>query len=596
MDTRFLSPTPGSRPPAGTVRRARRPPPTDATSPQGAPLLAPPTHEVRAVAVVVEPLPLWLALRRDPTLARAPLVAHDEGHVVHANPPARRLGITRGMRLDGARLRAPHLELIDCHEPGVAQAWRDLTRELTSWTPWLDVQRRGRAFLRLPADEAADLARRLDARVGVADDLETAELAALAGRPGTARTVPADEGAAFLERLPLRFLRGVGLPDGELTRLRWLGLTTVGDLARWTPDQVRAYLGDVADALRPYLHGPRQREVAAWRPPAVLRRSLAFDQPLFEPHDLEPALDRLARSLALDLAGRAARHVTVAAEGAGGPRRATRVAKRPLRRAGQIRQQALFALRDTGAAVHGVEGLSVELAEPERVAESVGLWDARAQRELALDAVLERFPRALVQVAWGDPHAPACDRAWGWSPLEDAVRPAGSRTATAAGATAGAPAPRAPAARRATTPATTPARAALEAPLGAVTPAEGHAGPPLLASATGAGPDVPRLAATTDGPTRRPDRPLSPTEGDAWARRWGAGTAERWTDPQPAPAASTSPEAAARSETTTPEPTPAATTADHAASGRRPAPRIPDLLRDADLIRAERWPGSHRAA
>ncbi|MDF1522821.1 MAG: hypothetical protein P1P87_08385, partial [Trueperaceae bacterium] len=426
MDTRFLSPTstPGPTPGAPAAPRPRRRlPHPDRRAPAPAPDAAPALDALRAVAVVVEPLPLWLAVRADPTLARAPLVVHDEGHVVHANPTARRLGVTQGMRLDGARLRVPGLEAIACHEPRLAQGWRELLRELGGWTPWLETGRRGRAFVRLAPAEAADLAARTGARVGVADDLETAELAALAGLPGRARVVAEGDGAAFLERLPLRFLRGVGLPERERTRLRWLGLATVGDLARWTPGQLQAYLGDLAEALTPYLHGPRRQRVAAWRPPTVLRRSLAFERPLFEPHELEPALDRLARSLALDLAGRAAQHVTVATEGASGTRSATRIAKRPLHRAGQIRQQALFALRDSGAAGTAIDALTVELTEPARFAEAAGLWDARADRARAVDAVLERYPRALVHVRWHDPYAPAADLAWGWAALEDAAAP-----------------------------------------------------------------------------------------------------------------------------------------------------------------------------
>ena len=351
--------------------------------------------------------------------------------MIHANPAARRLGITQGMRLDGARLRAPGLEVVAATEPGLVQGWRDLVRELAGWTPWLEADRRGHAYLRLDAAEAAQLAARLGARVGVADDLETAELAALAGRPGEAQTLPEGGGGAFRERLPLRFLRGVGLPERELTRLRWLGLATVGDL--------RALDRRPAPRLpRRHGRGVRARTCtgpagSAWRPGDPRWCCAApspSSAPLFEPHELEPALDRLARSLALDLGGRAARHVTVATEGSGGALSATRVAKRPLHRAGQIRQQALFALRDSGAAATGIDALSVELAEPERVAEAAGLWDARAHRARAVDSVLERHPRALVQVRWGDPHAPAADLAWSWGALEDAARPEAARRPT----------------------------------------------------------------------------------------------------------------------------------------------------------------------
>jgi hypothetical protein len=394
---------------------------------------------------------------------------------------------------------------------------------------------------------------RLNARVGIADDLETAELAALAARPGQARGVAPRAEAAFLQRLPLRFLRGVGLAEGDLTRLHWLGLASVGDLAAWSPAQLRAYLGEGAPGLLPYLHGPRRRRLTAWAPPTVLRRRLAFERPLFEPAELEPALDRLARSLALGLEGRAARHVTVATEGGGGPRRASRLAKRPLRAAGQIRQQALFALRDTGAAASGIENLAIELADPERVADAVGLWDARRQQEAAVDAVLERYPHALVSVRWGDPHAPAADQAWHWAALEDGAREAarmsgGARVSGGGRIGGGARASdRAAAGRRDRR---QPTHALLEAPLGAVTPAALHASPPVAVHLTGDEPRgiepqahapapearVPANGAPLPSPT---DAPLAATAmvaappGPRRARPWNRPPAT----PAPAPAA-----------------------------------------------------------
>lgn len=454
MDTPLL---PTIRPPGRRTTRPRRTPTSS-----GRATVRHSHRRSAIVAVVVDPLPLWLAERRDPTLAHTPLVVAHQERVQHANPLARRLGITPGMHLDGARLRAPGLVLAPSGEADLAQAWRQLAQELNGWTPWLDLGQRGRAWLRLNAGEAAMLAQHLRARVGVASDVQTAEIAALSTRVAEVQEVPDGQEAAFLDRLPLRFLRGVGLPERDLTRLRWLGLVTVADLARWTPVQLCAYLGDVARRLIPYLHGPRRRELGAWQPPLTLRRSLAFERPLFEPGELEPALDHLARSLALDLHGRTARHLTLSSEGRQGAVSASRISKRPLQQAGQIRQQALFALRDSGAAAAGVETLTLELADPHRHSEEAKLWDTREQRERSTDLVLERFPRSLVQVGWDDPHAPASDLTWHWVPLEDLPRgQAGSPITPAA---------------------TSAARRALAPPLGALEPADHHATPVSLAT------------------------------------------------------------------------------------------------------------------
>lgn len=449
MDTPLL---PTARPSSG------RPPTRQRRGPHRAPASRRDRSRSTIVAVVVDPLPLWLAERRDPQLVHVPLVAVHQDQVQHANPTARRLGITLGMRLDGARLRAPGLVVAPCGEADLAQAWRRLAEELSGWAPWLELGPRGRAWLRLEAGEAQALAQRLRARVGVAYDVQTAEVAALTARVGEAKEVNEGREGDFLAKLPLRFLQGVGLPERDLTRLRWLGLATAGDLAGWTAVQLRAYLGDVAKRLIPYLHGPRRHQLGSWQPPLTLRRSLAFERALFEPAELEPALEHLARSLAADLAGRGARHLTLSSEGEGGAFSASRIAKRPLQRAGQIRQQALFALRDSGAAAAGVETLSLELAEPHRHSEPARLWDARAQRDLATDLVLERFPRSLVQVDWDDPNAAAPDLVWHWVPLEDLPQAQGAATAAVPAATSA-------------------ARRALAAPLGALEPASSHATP-----------------------------------------------------------------------------------------------------------------------
>jgi hypothetical protein len=371
------------------------------------------------VALSLEPLPIWIAQRRDPALRRVPTVAVRDGLVLHANPPARRLGVDRGMRVEGARLRAPHLVVLEPGEPELAQAWHEVLRELSGWTPWLDGRRRGFALLRLHATEAQTLVAAFEGRVGVAADRQTAELAAAAARPGEARTVSPGDEDAFLARLPLRFLRAIGLGEADLTRLHWLGLATVGDLARWSAAQLRAYLGEAGRGLLPYLHGPRQTSLPTWAAPPVLRRHLSFEQPLFEPGEVEGAVDHLARSLTQALAGRVARRLTVVADVGARSLPATRLAKRPLSAAGAIRRQALLALRDTGALPQGIEGLALELAESARWGEQEGLWATHTQRERACDAVAERFPASLVRVRWGDPYAPAVDHAWRWVPLDE---------------------------------------------------------------------------------------------------------------------------------------------------------------------------------
>ncbi len=418
------APAPPRRPRRRTPSPSRRPSPRTSVRPDAGTRTAPgPGHATPSVAALrLEPLPLWLAERDDPTLARVPMVAADEGRVLHANPPARRHGITRGMRLDGALLRAPQLHVVATREPDLANAWREVLRELADWTPWVAGLRRGLALLRLHPGEAESLAKAFHGRVGVAGDRHSAELAAASAVAGQVRSVAAGDEAAFLARLPLRFLRALGLGEGDLTRLQWLGLRSVGDLARWSEPQLRGYLGVAAGPLLPYLHGPRDACVPVWTPPLQLRRDLRFDEPQCEPRQLDPAIERLAVALEEALEGRGGIRLTVEMEVGGVARRVTRIAKRPLALAAVIARHAHAALRDSGimtdaAGRGGVEALALTLDEPRRQAAQEGLWATRAQRRRALESIGERFPDALVRIAWGDPHAPASDQAWDWRPL-----------------------------------------------------------------------------------------------------------------------------------------------------------------------------------
>ncbi|HEX7001919.1 MAG TPA: hypothetical protein VF164_09505 [Trueperaceae bacterium] len=364
-----------------------------------------------------DPLDLYLAIRSDPGLARVPLVSAQEQRVTHANAPARRHGITPGMRLDGARMRVEGLEVVSHTEPDLQHAWEELLRELNQHTPWVEGAARGRALVRLGDVEAEELAARYGVRVGLAHDRETAELAAVSSRPGTVRRV--DDVKGFLARLPLRFLRRVGLSEANLTRLTWLGLYSAAHLASWTASQISSYLAAEGDALLPYLHGPRHTDLRPFEPAPTVARSLTFEDPVVEPHRILPALDRLAGELARELGGRTTRRLTLTASLPGGTRRASRLSKRPLTQARHIRQQALFALEDSHAYGQPIERLTLELASPERLGEQEGLWPVRERRQRALEATLERFPTAQRRLEWEDTHSQATDLVWRWQGYAD---------------------------------------------------------------------------------------------------------------------------------------------------------------------------------
>lgn len=370
-------------------------------------------------ALNFSPFPLYLAEHAEANRKRVPLVVVEEQQVLHANADARRHGVVPGMRLDGARMRVSSLAVAEYSEPDLQHAWSSILRELNDYTPWLEAGDRGRVFLKIDLDEAQELARHYDVPVGVADDLETAELAAVTARPGCARQVSSLEASAFIDRLPLHFLKGVGLTSANYTRLQWLGLASAGDLARWGAPQIRAYLGAEGGALLPYLQGPRRTDLRPYHQPETVRRSLTFTEPVLEPREVHSALDRLASELEQALDGRSAQRLTLTATTPGGKQRASRLAKRPLQQAGHIRQQALFALQDSRAEGRPIERLTLELASPTRVGQQESLWPQRERRQQALRATLERFPSSQRRLVWRDPYAQAADLAWKWEGYVD---------------------------------------------------------------------------------------------------------------------------------------------------------------------------------
>lgn len=364
-------------------------------------------------ALLLQPFELWWAVRLRPEWREAPLVSVREGRVTHATPGARRLGVTRGMPLAAARLRG-ELLVTEATEVELQAGWESVVREMYGLTPFLEEAGQGLLFLRVSLAEARLLAQEYQARVGFAHNLELAHLAALSTLPGRCRTLPPGSDTPFLSLLPLRFLAGVGLSGYSLQRLRWLGVESVGELAAWRRPQLEAFLGEEAGLLLPYLHGPRRERLPLAAPPRALRRTIQFEEPLFEPGPLHAATLRLAGELGDALGDRSSNRLTVTAQVGGAHIRASRYAKRPLARSREIALLAWLVLEESGAAPLGIDELTVELAQPVRRAAQGRLWRGREQREKAWEALLARFPAAAVEVEWLDPYAESADLAWRW--------------------------------------------------------------------------------------------------------------------------------------------------------------------------------------
>ena len=361
------------------------------------------------MAALFEPFPLWLAAWETPILEDIPLVSIHKGKVVHASKQAKRLGIAAGSSLATALTKAPDLEAVEAASPYLAASWERLVEEVSGLSLVLESPMQGRLLMDLEPTDAAQLAESYKVRVGLAESVEVAVIAALISSPGKVRRVEVERQERLIDALPLYILKGLGLSAGVLERLGWLGVEQVGQLRAWKKPQVLAYLGPEDKGLLSYLFGPYRTQLGRYTPAPRIRAQLAFDEPRSEPHMLHPALEQLVEKLVALLDGKAASRLSVIALSHGLELKATRFSKAPLQRTGEVTRLALLTLEDTRAQPLGIDALSVELSGLTQPAKQGTLWPQKERLERAVAAVEARFPNAVLKLSQDDPYSLASE-------------------------------------------------------------------------------------------------------------------------------------------------------------------------------------------
>jgi len=205
------------------------------------------------------------------------------------NAAARDFGVRRGMRRRDAQSRCPELLVLPADEARDTRAFEEVLAALERLRPGVMPLRPGLVALRSPGryyggepEAGAVVAEAVvalgvwDVRIGVADELFTAEQAARAAALQETYVVGADESAAFLRRLPVSVLEDAA----AVSLLQRLGLPTLGDLAALPGTDVRARFGAQADWVRRVIHGEGRRPVAGRTPPPELACEVSFEPPL----------------------------------------------------------------------------------------------------------------------------------------------------------------------------------------------------------------------------------------------------------------------------------------------------------------------------
>lgn len=225
---------------------------------------------------------------------RSPAAVLSANVVEVCNGPARAEGVRRGQRRRDAQARCPDLVLLPANPDRDARAFEPVLAVVEDLRPGVAALRPGLLAVRAPGswygseDAAAATACQAlveagvwDVRVGIADDLFTAEQAARTAEVQAWTVVPADGSAPFLRGLPVHVLQDDGARGRDLVGLlQRLGLRTLGDLADLPGDAVEHRLGSYGAAVRRRARGEDPTLFAARTPPPELDAEVAFEPPL----------------------------------------------------------------------------------------------------------------------------------------------------------------------------------------------------------------------------------------------------------------------------------------------------------------------------
>ncbi|MDT0157566.1 DNA polymerase Y family protein [Microbacterium sp. ARD32] len=255
--------------------------------------------------------PLRAALGAAPPHPPTALV---QGGVVTAcSASARAHGVRVGQRKRLAQSRLPELRMLTHDTDRDERAFLPVLRLIEAHAPGAHLLRPGLAALRSrgisryhggEGEAAAALLAVLtdagcaEARIGVADGMFTAELAARgAGEAGWA-VIPPGRAREFLAPLPLQVLNEPELAD----LLRRLGIDTLGGFAELEPVAVRERFGEHGARLHALARGADSRPATPRPPDPQLAREIEFDAPLTQSDQIAFAVRRTADAVMLALA------------------------------------------------------------------------------------------------------------------------------------------------------------------------------------------------------------------------------------------------------------------------------------------------------
>jgi DNA polymerase-4 len=237
------------------------------------------------------------------------------GVVASCSYAARAFGVRSAMPMAQAVRLCPGLEIVPSRHGDYRRISRKVMALLRAVTPLIEPISIDEAFLDVSAlgEPGLTIARRLQARIrdelglpcslGVATNKLVAKIATDVGKasvkgsgpPNAIQVVPPGEEAAFLAPLPVRALWGVGPKTAE--RLAELNIHTIGDIARWPPDDLIRRFGKHGADLAQRAKGIDTRPIETRRETKSISREVTFARDVRDRDQLIESLDRFAQSL-----------------------------------------------------------------------------------------------------------------------------------------------------------------------------------------------------------------------------------------------------------------------------------------------------------
>ncbi|MCW2801552.1 MAG: polymerase, partial [Aeromicrobium sp.] len=240
-----------------------------------------------------------------------PAAVLDKGHVLACSQSARAEGVRRGMRRRDAQSRCPGLVLHDYNPDADARGFEAVLTAIEELSPGVAPLRPGLCALRVPsrfyggeAEAAAVIAERLvgigvwDVRIGIADGLFAAELAARRALAQDSLAIPPGGSAHFLHDLPID-----ALDDPDLVGLlRRMGLLTLGDFAGLPAADVHTRFGTHGELLHRLARGLDPQPVSRRQVPPEFDATLTLEPPLELIEPIAFSLRTTAEGFVTDLA------------------------------------------------------------------------------------------------------------------------------------------------------------------------------------------------------------------------------------------------------------------------------------------------------